>query len=389
MKETDNRIVELIMKYLRQELTPDEQRKLNEWRNENEANQALFLEFTEENSLKSTVKGLMEIDDELGWYGLQMKMRTRKKQLVWTRIAVAASVLIVLTIGFYLLQPPSANPEQPMADGEKNNAIINTNRAQLLLPDGSSIALQAMADSSFIIGNTRIRIEGTVLQCASVNRQSDTGYCKLITNHRSSWQVIMPDSTRGFLNAGSSIRFPLAMAVSRRQVESTGEIFLDVKEKDGSPFILVASDLRHPKREAVIEVTGTQFNVNAYPEESSIKTSLVEGRLVVTSQGISQTINQGEAMKISDSGVATKAKFDMEETLAWKSNQFIFRQATINTIMNELKRWYNLDVEFQSKSDQHFHLIISRSVPVETILSQLEHTGLVQFEHTGNKVVVK
>jgi ferric-dicitrate binding protein FerR (iron transport regulator) len=212
--------------------------------------------------------------------------------------------------------------------------------------------------------------------------------------------MTLSDGSRVWLNAGSSITYPVAFAGKERKVEMTGEAYFEVSTKyeAGSsklkqPFIVAKGDLE-------VTVLGTQFNVNAYEDEKDIKVTLVEGSVrvdsrqsTVDSRQSSVVLKPGEQAVSMVNGPSTSLRVnknaDLEQVMAWKNGIFDFGESTsLQDIMKQVSRWYDVEVVYEGNINEGFGGSISRKVNVSKVRENFEMTGLVKFKIEGKKVIV-
>lgn len=302
-------------------------------------------------------------------------------------IGVAAAVLICLGTAFYL---------SPLCKGIKGSGqelVVHDiapggNKATLILADGRKVTLddasngQIAEESGIIITKTaegQLRYNITAIK--SVN---PTAYNTVVTPRGGQYQVMLPDGTKVWLNASSSLKFPAAFGTEGRKVELAGEAYFEVARNERLPF-KVTTD----KQEVV--VLGTHFNINSYADETDTRTTLFEGSVKVTCKASSavKVLKPGQQAVLEGKEIAV-ASIDTDEALAWKNGLFIFNNEELESIMRKVSRWYNVTVEY--KDDQvrkeAFGGSVSRFGNVSEILRMLEITGNVRFTINGNKIIV-
>ncbi|NCU05489.1 MAG: FecR family protein, partial [Chitinophagaceae bacterium] len=178
---------------------------------------------------------------------------------------------------------------------------------------------------------------------------------------------------------------------NKRQVEITGEVFIDVTKKTDQPFHVSFTAYNNGIAEkAEIMVLGTSFNINAYQNEQNTSVALVEGKIQLSSvAGYSAVINKGQSATFTNQNIIVTPLLNAEEVVAWKNGWFEFKNASIETIMKQVARWYNIDVQYEGKINYHFNASIERNVTAAQLLYLLEQTGRVHFTLQTNKIIVK
>jgi len=300
------------------------------------------------------------------------------------RIAAAALLFIILTgATFYFLRKQSG--PAPAAIASKDVAPPSATRAVLTLSDGSKIVLDSAGKGNIATQRTTAVIkrgDGDIAY-QTAGKTTEVEYNTLTVPRGSRIaHVTLSDGTRVWLNAGSSLRYPVAFNGQDRKVEVTGESYFEVAQDKAHPFVV-------SKGNNAITVLGTHFNVNAYDEEGPMKVTLLEGSVKVTS-GSGNSLLQPGQMAIMDplQNIDILNNADIERIMAWKNGYFNFSSADIRTVMRELARWYGLELDFENTTTEKFHIEISRDIPLSKVLRILEMTDKIHFSISGNKVTV-
>jgi ferric-dicitrate binding protein FerR (iron transport regulator) len=160
----------------------------------------------------------------------------------------------------------------------------------------------------------------------------------------------------------------------------TGETFFEVAKNKEKPFRVVVGDV-------TVEALGTQFNINAYSNEPFLSTTLVEGSVMVTKGSKENLLKPGQQAKIGENDFNILSP-DINEIIAWKNEQFRFKNTPIEAIMRQLERWYDAEVEYKDKVNLHLNITIERNVPVSKLLQIFEETNQVHFKVEGKKIIV-
>lgn len=266
------------------------------------------------------------------------------------------------------------------------------NRAVLTLADGSVIMLDSAANGSLALqGDIKITKpeDGRLAYSGKTEKQPPAGqilYNTISTPRGGQYQITLSDGTSVWLNAASSLRFPTSFPGKERKVEITGEAYLEVATESSRPFKVVAGA-------SEIDVLGTAFNVNAYDDEATVKTTLLEGKVKVASKAKapSKTILllPGQQAQLNKAGQLKLVEHaDMEEATAWRKGRFQFNSADIKTIMRQLARWYDMEVVYKGAIDLHFSGNLNREVYASEVFEKLAMTGEVRFNIDGKKVTV-
>ncbi len=296
-------------------------------------------------------------------------------------LPVAASVLILLSLGFYLLLQKQDNKQNK---SQVVNILPGGNKAFLTLANGNKIVLNGAKNGNIATqGNVTVLkvADGQLSYAAKGDENTNAGFNTITTPKGGQYQLILADGTKVWLNAMSSLRFPTVFKGALRQVELTGEAYFEVAKNKAMPFIVKSSF-------QAVRVLGTHFDVNAYADESSIKTTLLEGSVEVSNQYSKTIIAPGQQSVAGIQGGLLKKDVDTEKEVAWKNGIFSFDGDDLKTIMRQVSRWYNVDVSYAgSISDEKFHGEISRFSNLSDVLKILE-LYQVHFEQSGNNLIV-
>lgn len=299
----------------------------------------------------------------------------------------SAAAILVFAFGFLAYQSGWLSFLRS-ADPAKMEIVPGTNTATLKLSSGKILQLSSSklglkidsADLEYMDGS------GIVLDKTS----AVTKEMEIKTPNGGTYQVELPDGTKVWLNASSSVVLPANFSSSfERHLKLQGEAYFEVAKVNTSvngvqkrkPFIVTVND-------KAIEVLGTHFNVRAYSSEPSLKTTLLEGSVKVVDGNTAKKIVPGEQATVVN-GLIHINKVDVEEAIAWKNGNFQFSNEGIERIMQDIARWYNIEVVYDGPvTKENFGGAISRNKPLQDVLSSLEETGGVHFKIEGRRVIV-
>jgi ferric-dicitrate binding protein FerR (iron transport regulator) len=303
-------------------------------------------------------------------------------------LAIAASVIVVLALAMFFFTattPQADKPKHELAKTADVNAAVN--KATLTLSDGSKIYI-ADCSAGLVRSQAGVQIhklkDGTISYTLTGDNR-ETGAASMFhtieTPNGGKSQVVLPDGTKVWLNAASSLRFPTKFASNLREVDLTGEAYFEVSSNKKSPFYVHTSDMS-------IRVTGTQFNVMAYSNETVTETTLVEGSVEVQHQSQRMYLSPGEQCTKLRRADFSKKQVDVDGAIAWKNGLFHFDNAEIETVMKQLARWYDVEIEYSSGiPNTHFGGYISRESKLSSVLKMLELSG-IRFQVLDKKIIV-
>lgn len=306
------------------------------------------------------------------------------------RWLVAASIALLVLAGGYFWFSGDDSPELARVVDPKpaiqNDIAPGGNKAALTLADGSVIALDdANIGELARQGNARIvKLANGQLSYTVLNAESDEIFYNTMTTPRGGqYQLTLPDGTGVWLNASSSITYPSAFTGDQRKVTINGEAYFEVAPDKTKPFLVAVN-------ETVVEVLGTHFNVNAYPDESSIKTTLLEGAVKVISGGRLQKLSPGQQAQAYPKGeIKLIRNADIDQAVAWKNGLFYFNNADLQTVMKQLARWYNVEVSYAGEIPKgEFSGKIGRSLTLSQVLKVLAQARVKFNIEEGSRIVV-
>lgn len=389
-------IIDLLYKRIQaQELTSRESRQLEEWGARSPEHARLITDLGNDVFLMQAIRERYQLKKESGWEKIQHELRQdgmqeapvrqisffRKK---WFRYA--AAVLLFAT-GIYLW--------------EKRNPATDTSTPQMVVTDlapGSEGAVLTLADGTEVVldslGNGVIANQSgavVVLRNGQLNYDpaaEATGsivYNIMRTPKGRQFSVTLPDGTRVWLNAASSLKYPTSFSGNERRVELTGEGYFEVAPDKSKPFFVKAGN------QAEVQVLGTKFNVNAYHDEPGTNTTLLEGHVRVNNleTGTPAVLQPGQQARIAGQKISVSNEPDLEKVMAWKNGLFNFEGADLKETMRQLERWYDIEVVYEGTiPDVHFFGKMSRKVNLSTVLTALKGFGLqCRFTAEGKLIV--
>jgi len=308
----------------------------------------------------------------------------------WTKTAVAASVILVLIFGGYYFAHRQ-HPKQ-MAEIQLKDVAPGGNKAILTLANGQTIVLDSVPSGQLASqGNIKItKIDSGLLAYAKVSsskssRISATSqYNTLSTPRGGQYRLILPDGTKVWLNASSSIRYPTAFTGKERRVAITGEVYMEVARDAVHPFIVST-------RYSDITVLGTHFNIMAYEDEPAVNTTLLEGSVKVSLPGkqAATVIKRGEQASVGNGSDAIEVKkVNAVSVAAWIYGLLSLKDCSVREFMDQLSRWYDVDIEYAGTvPQQRFGGMINRNAPLSDVLSALNEGG-IRTKLEGKKIVV-
>ena len=301
----------------------------------------------------------------------------------------AAMLLVVIGFIYVFFLPDGKQPVlNTISQVIKKNIMLGNNKAFLTLSNGKNILLDS-ATNGLLIQQNNVNIikssSGQLIYKNTSNLQSahEVSYNTLQTTRGGQYQLTLPDSTKVWLNSASSIHFPTSFTGIDRKVEVTGEVYFEVAKNKAKPFTVNVNGMD-------VKVIGTHFNINAYNDDNVIKTTLLEGSVWITKGDNTLLLKPGNQAQLNNYGEIKLLKnADIEEATAWKKGYFYFKNSSLQNVMRQLSRWYDVEVIYEGTiAERTFGGEISRNLAVSEILQILDKSK-VHFKVEGRKIIVK
>jgi ferric-dicitrate binding protein FerR (iron transport regulator) len=298
---------------------------------------------------------------------------------------VAAAILLLVTAGgsFYVWQ---SGKKQVLA--EKAAAIMpGSDKATLTLADGTEVNLDSAGTGVLTVqGNSKVTktTHGQIVYKNENATAPAVTYNVLRTPRGGQYKISLPDGTDVWLNASSSISYPTAFTGKERTVSITGEAYFEVAGDVEQPFTVKVNNME-------VLVLGTHFNINAYADESTINTTLLEGAVLVKTRSAMRHLNPGQQAKATPDGdgIIKVGRVDVNSAIAWKNGYFSFDEADIPTVMRQLSRWYNIEVKYSGKiPGETFTGEIGRSLTQEQLLKVLSQAKINFKVEEGKRIII-
>lgn len=304
-------------------------------------------------------------------------------------LKIAAILLIATFVSVIFLSRKWDNvPFLPSVARMKHQSIRSGgDKAILTMANGSTITLTDAKNGKLFTQNG-IQIskakDGILEYKYNADKRSinNIGNNTITTPRGGQYQVVLSDGTKVWLNAASSLRFPVTFTGNFRKVELTGEAYFEVAKNKAKPFILNANRTN-------VQVLGTHFNVSAYADDAAVTTTLLEGSVRLVKAETIVMLKPGEQGTSLNNQTAIKIeKADIEQVMAWKNGYFLFDNTDIRSIMKQAARWYDVDVVYQGLANKYYGGKISKYKDINELLKNLELTGTIHFTVEGRRVTV-
>jgi transmembrane sensor len=385
----------LLEKYINGKCSGAEKQLVDEWYRSFNDSAQLFQHENDPEFLQLKARVFSDIRLAVHAAGPEAVHSLPHKRMNYRHWKIAASILTGIgcaALIYFALLKTSHNNVNGYTNNVQTGADTMNAGVVLTLADGSTVALDGLngrGKELGVQGDARIigKNGNLVYQAGDTSAVNTLVYNKVATSRGKQYRITLSDGSAVWLNTTSSIRYPASFGPGERRVEIEGEAYFEVAKDPERPFIVVARS-GELNREAEIRVLGTHFNVNAYSDEGEISTALLEGSVKVKSSGKEVLIQPGQKAGVSAPGSIQVSPADLEQAVAWKNGLFQFDNVSIATVMKEISRWYDVEVEFKKDvSNDRFIGKIYRTTTLPEVLKILELSG-VRFVLHEKKLTV-
>ena len=390
---SNNRLKYLLEQYAGDASTPEETRELLEW----------IKDIKDDTQLKEKVKelwtdhSLSEALPQTDWntiYARIANVAVIGERRIWPRVWAAAVVVALVSAGGYFIfnKPVERSIVTIEKQRTEPDLLPGGDRAVLTLANGEQIILDSAGNGALTQqGNINVIKSGggRLSYSESKNKLGEILYNIISTPRGGQYQVVLSDGSKVWLNAASSLRFPVSFAGDKRTVTLSGEGYFEVAHDAAKPFTVFINGVE-------VRVLGTHFNINAYTDEGTVKTTLLEGSVKVSKGGVDKMISPGEQAAIENNDNASSPairvqRVDVDAVTAWKNGRFVFKGDSIQSVMRQLARWYDAEISYEKNvTSEEFVGVINRSRHdnIADILEMLGKTGTVSFAVNGRHITV-
>lgn len=358
-------------------ISTEEEAELMSWLNTSEQQVEIPAEFATSEA---------ELGTEI-YNNINRAIAVRKKPQsfrLWSRIAItAAAIFLVVGAAIFLYTTQfssSLNYENGIAPG--------SNTAVLTLANGKQIKLSGTKTGVIVSADDLTYNDGSAIQSSSGTRGTDllpvqNPEMMIATPRGGTYQLTLPDGTRVWLNADSKLTFPAQFARNSRKVTVTGEAYFEVARNEASPFKVISKNQE-------IKVLGTHFNVSTYEDEKVTRTTLLEGKVnISTGKPDVNVILQPNQQADLINGIINVEQVDAEKAIAWKNGKFEFVSEDIESILRKIARWYNVEIVYQDELvNKQFSGSFSKFDNVAKVLQTIQLTNTIHFKIEGRRILV-
>jgi transmembrane sensor len=385
------RIVYLVSRYIDGSIDFAELQELDSWRKEKPENEILFKELINKENQDQAIRRMQSYDTQGSLSKLRQTIAEKKSKdnatiKLWKLLLTAASItLLIGTFIFFYFEKQDHNNDDAALKPNPQYIPAGTNRAILTLAGGKKIILNQSAIGIIATqGNMQVKNaqDGKIIysETGQQNASALAEYNTIETPKAGKYKVQLPDGTNVWLNAASSLHYPIAFNGNTREVELTGEAYFEVAKDKHKPFTVTSAGQK-------VTVLGTHFNINAYKDESNINTTLLEGSVRVNSNDNQALLKPGEQSALSGETLKV-SKANIHLATAWKDGQLAFGHTDLKSVLRQTSRWYNIDVEYIGKvPDISISGDVSMDADLSTMLKMLQFYN-VHFVQQGRKLII-
>lgn len=310
----------------------------------------------------------------------------RTRVFRWKQVAAAAAAVLLISSVIYFWP------------GRRNEGKLVTNNQELLSdqPPGREGAILTLADGSQLVldslGNGKIAVQnggevvlenGQLSYVGTDRHSSETAYNTMNTPKGRQFKLSLPDGTGVWLNSASSIRYPTVFTGKERRVSITGEAFFEVAKNSTMPFLVDVNG------GSEVQVLGTSFNVNAYQDRGLVKTTLLQGSVRILSNGDQQVLLPGQQAQLSGTtAIKIIEQADIGQVTAWKNGLFNFNNEDLRSVMEEIGRWYDMEIVYESEPAQkEITGEMQRNLSLAQVMNVLKKLQ-VHYRLDGKKLII-
>ncbi len=364
------------------ELNETEQSELKQWLLADERHQALFDSLGSGPALVDALSTFAKADTDAAfarvreqWAEPALRSSGKVRKLLRWLPYAAAVVVAIGTVMWYIHKEGGVQPPE-IAHTSTKDIPAGGNRAVLQLADGRTINLDETQTGIVVGGDDITYLDGTSVATSLVaDDEVDAEEMVLSTPKGGTYQIALPDGSKVWLNAASTLKYPSRFSAKERVVELVGEAYFDVVKDERTPFKVVSAG-------QTVEVLGTEFNVSAYPDEEAINTTLVEGSVRVALAGGDQSpvvIRPGQQATTNEVHVDVK-QVNIDQYTAWKDGWIIFQDKSFDQIMREVERWYDIDVRYDGTIPREVGYGMAKRTENLSVVLQLLESGGIRFK---------
>lgn len=387
----EQHIAILLSKRFNNEITTAEEAELNEWISASEANEAFYQDLLNKKRLSEKVQLFRSFNREAGWNKLEKRIpglgapRQPQVKKLYKWMAAAAIMALVAAIWLFTGRKQGAVP-QVLVHQKADTILPGGDKATLTLGDGRVVVLDTASGAIHETGHV-INFAAGQLSYAGESAQDLTAqpivYNTLKTPPGGQYKLILPDGSRVWMNAASSLRFPTRFTSGHREVILEGEGFFEIAPAATAPFLVNTNGIQ-------INILGTAFNVMAYNDEPAAEVTLVAGKVAVEKANITKMLSPGQQARLiqEQADIQVRNDVNVEDVIAWKEGLFRFQSADIKSVLRQISRWYNIGIVYEGPvTKEKFTGDIPRNSSIEEVTRILRLSNIHLSLQNGRMIV--
>ena len=381
-KYTPQEVARLILRNLKKQSTQEETKALEEWLQECHANRQFYESLQRHAYFEAQLQEYLNYDSRQDWKLVKQRIRRSKRHLLYHLLPYAAILVLFLAVAAIIRYKtmPTSSPVPKVA---QTVLTPGSSKALLILENGESIDLTSLSDSTNqTLAAENVRNSGTTLTYDKSREQQTARLHTLRIPRGGEYELILSDGTKVWLNAETELTYPATFTGQQRQVLLKGEAYFEVAHDATRPFHVMANDMD-------IQVLGTSFNISAYPD-SKRQTTLVEGQVSISLGGRHTILHPGEQATETPSGLEVR-KVNVINYTSWRERRFIYEDKLLGEVMEDLGRWYNVNIFIANEEVYDYHLTanLPKYENMDKVLEIIKYAAGVQFEVNNRTVIVR
>ncbi len=385
-------IANLIARFIARNITDKELIDLKLWKEASQENNSLFEKLIRPEHYDRFQWMASQYDAQEAWNTFQKRLLVQKKwkyYSIFTRWYYYAAILLLPLLVVYFIRQQSVQDNCLMSIENKETVTTITpgsSKAILTMADGLQVDLDQSEAFELEEKGAKINKDSSVLKYESATSIQEEVYNQLYVPKGGEYSLVLNEGTKVYLNAMTTLRFPVHFTGNERRVELQGEAYFEVSPSD-KPFIVQT-------KETTVEVLGTTFNISSYTQDEFTRTTLVSGRVKVSLNGSNESVFIAPSQQAAfnhKTGRLSVLEVDISSDIAWKNGLFYFKDWRLEDIMTCLSRWYDFDITYSDKEimNYRFGCKFDRYGKITPILELLEKTNKISAKVNGKTIVLK
>ena len=365
-------------------ISKTQQEELTAWLEEDEKNRSFFQQVISPEKRMQKFETRKHIDSERAFSKFKKNTQPHKVKSIYRLSQYAAIFLVPVLVGLvYLL----VNQEPATREISQSPITHGNNKAILILSQGETIDLSPDHALPALPEGIDLVLQGDKLVYISDSTtEKERQYHELVTPRGGEFKITLPDGTFVHLNSNSKLRFPKNFAPDKREIFLSGEAYFEVSKNTNKPFLVIAEDVQ-------VKVYGTTFNINTYGDDENIYTTLVNGSVRFISEKNKQEVILKPGMQSvmnTRTGNTGVRQVNVQDYISWKEGRFVFHSMTLESIMQQLRRWYDIEIFYQNPEIKQYEFrgVINRDMDLNKVLNIISETTNITFNINNRTITI-